>query len=124
MVVIIRVWSPCELKKKLKLLVYLGNHVSSTESDFNIHLALTAMNRLLIIWTSNRSNKIKQYFFTAVAVSILLYGCTTRTLIRRIEDKPMTNSCDGFSVDPFTCPFQFWLTSKNIFISALCGQRI
>ena len=42
---------------------------------------------LLIIWKSNLSSKIKQDFFQAVAVSILLYGCTTWTLTKCMEKK-------------------------------------
>ena len=53
---------------------YLGSNVSSTESNVNICLvkAYTAINRLSIIWKSDVSNKIKQDFFQAVALSMLL----------------------------------------------------
>ena len=47
-----------------------------------------AIDRLSIIWKSNLSNKIKNtYFFKAVSVSILLYGCTIWMLIKCIEKK-------------------------------------
>ena len=38
-------------------------------------------------WNSNLSDKIKHNFFQALAVSILLYGCTRRTLMKHIEEK-------------------------------------
>ena len=38
-----------------------------------------------IIWKSDLSDKIKRNFIQIVAVSILLYRCTIRTLTKRIE---------------------------------------
>ena len=46
--------------------------------------AWTAINRLSIIWKSDLSDKIKRSFFHT---SILLYGCTTWTLTKRLEKK-------------------------------------
>ena len=68
---------------------YLISNVSSTESDDNICLAKawTAVNRLSIIWKSDLSNQIKRDFFKAVAVSILLCGCTMLMLTKYIEKK-------------------------------------
>ena len=45
------------------------------------------IDRLSIIWKSNLSDKIKKEFFEAVAVSVLLYGCTAKTLTKRLEKK-------------------------------------
>ena len=45
----------------------------------------TATGRLSVIWKSNLTNKIKRSFFQAAVVSKLLYGCTTWTLIKRME---------------------------------------
>ena len=44
---------------------YLGNSVSSTENDINRRLAKTwtAINRLSVIWMSDRADKIKRSFF-------------------------------------------------------------
>ena len=44
---------------------YLGSSVSSTETDINMRLAKawTAINRLLVIWKSDLTNKIKHSFF-------------------------------------------------------------
>ena len=38
-------------------------------------------------WTSNLTDKMKRSFFQAAVVSILLYGCTTWTLTKRLEKK-------------------------------------
>ena len=43
--------------------------------------------RLSIIWISDLSDKIKQDFFEAVVVSVLLYECTTWMLTKRMEKK-------------------------------------
>ena len=49
--------------------------------------AWTAINRLSVIWKSNLTDKKKRSFFQAAVVSILLYGCTTRTPTKRLEKK-------------------------------------
>ena len=68
---------------------YLGSSVSSTEKDIDTRLtkAWTAIDRLSIIWKSNLSDKMKHSFFQAGVVAILLYGCTTWTLTKRLEKK-------------------------------------
>ena len=68
---------------------YLGSSVSSTEKDINTRLtkAWTAIDRLSIIWKSDLSDKMKRSFFQAAVVSILLYGCTTWMLTKRLEKK-------------------------------------
>ena len=68
---------------------YLGSSVSSTEKDIDTRLtkAWTSIDRLSVIWKSNLTNKMKRSFFQAAIVSILLYGCTTWTLIQRMEKK-------------------------------------
>ena len=65
------------------------NSVSSTEKDIDTRLtkAWTAIDRLSIIWKSNLTDKMKRSFFQAAVVSILLYGCTTWTLTKRLEKK-------------------------------------
>ena len=65
----------------------LGSSVSSTEKDINTRLmkVWTAINKLSIIWKSDLTNKIKFSFFQAAVVSMLLYGCTTWTLTKRLE---------------------------------------
>ena len=49
--------------------------------------AWTAINRLSIIWKSDLTDKMKRSFFQAAVASILLYGCTTWTLTKRLEKK-------------------------------------
>ena len=68
---------------------YLGSSVESTEKDIETRLtkALTAINRLSIIWKSDLTDKMKRSFFQAAVTSILLYGCTTWTLTKRLEKK-------------------------------------
>ena len=71
------------------MFTYLGSSVSSTENDISTQLAKawTANDRLSVIWKSDQTDKIKRSFFQAVIVSILLYGCTTWTLTKRMEKK-------------------------------------
>ena len=68
---------------------YLGSSVSSTEKDIDTRLtkAWTVVDRLSIIWKSDLTDKMKRSFFRAAVVSILLYGCTTWTLTKRLEKK-------------------------------------
>ena len=68
---------------------YLGSSVSSTEKDIDTRLtkAWTAIDSRSIIWKSDLTDKMKRSFFQAAVVSILLYGCTTWTLTKRLEKK-------------------------------------
>ena len=68
---------------------YLGSSVSSTEKDIDTRLtkAWIAIDRLSIIWKSDLTDKMKRSFFQAAVVSILLYGCATWTLTKRVEKK-------------------------------------
>ena len=78
--------TPLKLVNKF---TYLGSSVSSTEKDIDIRLtkSWTAINRLLIIWKSNLTDKMKRSFFQAAVVSILLYGCTTWILTKRLKKR-------------------------------------
>ena len=49
--------------------------------------AWTAIDKLSIIWKSDLADKMKRSFFTTAVVAILLYGCTTWTLTKRLEKK-------------------------------------
>ena len=78
--------------RSLKLVdkfTYLGSSVSSTEADIDTRLtkAWTAIDKLSVIWKPDLTDKMKRSFFQAAVVSILLYGCTTWTLTKRIEKK-------------------------------------
>ena len=64
---------------------YLGSSVSSI--DTRLTKAWTAIDKLLIIWKSYLTDKMKRSFFQAAVVSILLYGCTTWTLTKWLEKK-------------------------------------
>ena len=68
---------------------YRGSSVSSTEKDIDKRLTKTwtAIDKLLVIWKSDLTDKMKRSFFKAAVVSILLYGWSTRTLIKRMEKK-------------------------------------
>ena len=68
---------------------YLGSSVASTEKDIDTRLtkAWAAINMLSIIWKSDLTDKMKRSFFQAAVASILLYGCTTWTLTKRLEKK-------------------------------------
>ena len=72
---------------------YLGSSVSSTEKDTDTWLTKvwTAIDKLSIIWKSDLTDKMKRSFFQAAVVSILLYGCTTWTLTKRLEKKLDSN---------------------------------
>ena len=68
---------------------YLGSSVSSTEKDIDTRQtkAWTAIDRLPIIWKSDLTDKMKRSFFQVAVVSILLYGCITWTLTKRLKKK-------------------------------------
>ena len=78
--------TPLKLVNKF---TYLGSSVASTENDIDTRLTKewTAINRLSIIWKSELIDKMKRSFFQAVVASILLYGCTTWTLTKRLKKK-------------------------------------
>ena len=65
----------------------LESCVSSTETDIDTRLAKawTTTGRLSVIWKLDLTDKMKRSFFQAAVVSILLYGCTTWTLTKRME---------------------------------------
>ena len=75
--------------KLVEKFTYLGSSISSTKKDIDTWLtkAWTVIDRLSIIWKSDLTDKMKRSFFQAAVVSILLYGCTTWTLTKRLEKK-------------------------------------
>ena len=70
-----------------QILLFARFWVESTEKDIETRWAKawTAINR--IIWKSDLTDKMKRSFFKAAVTSILLYGCTTCTLTKRLEKK-------------------------------------
>ena len=75
--------------KLVNKFTYLVSSVSSTKTDIDTGLAKawTAINRLSVIWKSDLTDKMKRSFFQAAVMSILLYGCSTWTLTKRMEKK-------------------------------------
>ena len=69
-------------------LIYIYIYIS-TEKDIETRLtkAGIAINRLSIIWKSDLTDKMKHSFFQAAVTSILLHGCTTCTLTKRLKKK-------------------------------------
>ena len=71
------------------------NAVNSGSKLFNLYLyidtrltkAWAAIDKLSIIWKSDLTDKMKRSFFQAEVSSILLYGCTTGTLTKRLKKK-------------------------------------
>ena len=68
---------------------YLGSRVSSTEIDIDTWLAKawTAIDKLSVIWKSDLTDEMKRSFSQAAVMSILLHGCTTWTLTKRMKKK-------------------------------------
>ena len=65
------------------------SRVSSTEKDIDAQLmkAWAAIDKLLVIWKSDLTDKMKRSFFQAAVISILLYRCTIWTLTKWLEKK-------------------------------------
>ena len=63
------------------------SHQPKKTSTQRLTKAWTAIDRLSIIWKSDLTDKIKRSFFQTAVVSILLYGCTTWTLTKRLKKK-------------------------------------
>ena len=84
--------------------MYLGSNIPSTERDANkrIGKARKAIDRSTIPWKSDLSDKIKQELFPAVTVPVLMYGCTTWILMKRME-----------KMDSYTWTHESWLTKKS-----------
>ena len=72
---------------------YLGSRVSSTKKNINLWpaKAWTDIDRLSVIWKSDLTDKIKHRFYEAVVMSILLFGCTTWMVTKRMEKKLDSN---------------------------------
>ena len=68
---------------------YLGSSISSTEKDIDTRLtkAWTAIDRFDFHMIESLTDKMKCSFFQVAVISILLYGCTTWTLTKRLEKK-------------------------------------
>ena len=73
--------------KLVEKFTYLGSSVSSTETNIDTRLAKawTAINRLLVIWKSDLTDKMKHSFFQAAVMLIVLNGCTTWMLTKKLH---------------------------------------
>ena len=84
---------------------YLGSSVSSTEKDIDTWLTKvwTAIDRLLVIRKSDPTGKMKCSFFQAAVVLMLLYGCTTWMLTKRMEKSLVVTTqecCEQYWTSP------------------------
>ena len=79
--------------KQIGKFTYLGSNALSTEKDIDSLLTKvwTTIDKLSVILKSDLTDKMKRSFFQAAVVSILLYGCTTWTLTKRLEKKLDSN---------------------------------
>ena len=66
---------------------WLYTSLQPTDIDTWLTKAWTAINRLSVIWKSNLTDKMKRSFFQAAIKLILLYGCSTWTLTKWLEEK-------------------------------------
>ena len=79
--------------KLVDKLTYIRSSISSTEKDIDTRLtkAWTAIDGQSIMWKSDLTDEMKRSFFQAAVVSILLFGCTTWTLTKRLKKKLDSN---------------------------------
>ena len=73
--------------KQVEIFKYVGGWLESSEHDVKIRIALvwSVCHRLLKIWKSTLSRKIKIRIFLATVESVLLYNCNTWTLTKQLE---------------------------------------
>ena len=95
-------WQATRTSKQVNKFIYQGSYISSTEKSDRISLAKAwnTIGRLLIIWISDFSDKIKWDFFQVAFLSILLHRCTTLTLMKRMEKNLIA------ATQNFTCCFE------------------
>ena len=79
--------TPLKLVDQIHLPREQASHQPKSDINTRLKMAWTAINRLSIIWKYDLTDKMKRSFFQAAVVSILLYGCTTWTLTKRLEKK-------------------------------------
>ena len=108
--------SPLKSLKVVDQFTYLSSNVLYAESDVIICLmkVWNAIERLLIIWKSGLSDKIKRNFFLAVPVSILLYRCTTWMLTKH-RQKPKWGTTQECYMLSWTNPGGNTLTKQQLY---------
>jgi hypothetical protein len=74
------------LLQEVKDFKYLGSWVGSTEQDIKVRKAMAwkACNKLSNIWKSTLTRHLKVKLFQATVESVLLYGCETWTITKKI----------------------------------------
>ena len=74
--------------KKVDEAIYLGSNIALTEKDVQTRIAKAwgALNGLDVIWKSTLPEDMKRNFFRATVESVLLYGSTTWTLTKKLND--------------------------------------
>ena len=124
--------------KLIDRFTYLGNDISSTESDVNMcpAKACTAINRLSIIWKSNLPDKRRWDILEDVAVSLLLYGCTTWTLTKRMDKSSLETThkcyvlfwinpdCNNPRMETVVLPLTSHLINHPSKTNKLCGVQL
>ena len=75
------------MKQSSKYLFHGSVNSSFMSLPYFLPIISYTINRLSIIWKSDLTDKMKRSFFQAAVTSILLYGCTTWTLTKRLEKK-------------------------------------
>ena len=75
------------LLEEVKDFKYLGSWVKSSEQDIKVRKALAwkACNKLNTIWKSTLPRNLKIRLFQATVESVLLYGCETWTISKKIR---------------------------------------
>ena len=63
------------------------HHINRKSHRQRLTKVWTAIDKLSVTWKSALTDKMKRSFFQAAVRSILLYGCTTWTLTKRMEKK-------------------------------------
>lgn len=67
---------------------YLGSDIPSSAHDIKIRIgkAWSALKGLTVVWKSNLKEDIKKSFFRSTVESVLLYGSSTWTLTKNLEN--------------------------------------
>ena len=91
------------------IIIIIHAFVSRVSMSFSVDETLlptkawTPINKLLIMWKSDLTDKMKRSFFQAAVVSILLYGFTTWMLTKQLEEKldsNYTKCCEQYWTSP------------------------
>ena len=75
--------------KYVEEFTYLGSNIASSQKDIDIRIgkAWGAIEGLRTVWKSTLPTNLKRYFFRAAVETVLIYGSTTWTLTKQLENK-------------------------------------